>query len=88
MEEMKRGRGRPRATYRDSCLLIIQREEGIDDCRVARQRTGYCGKCCYKCGWNADEAKRRRKIIRTHGLTLDRKTGLLRLVVSRKEPLI
>lgn len=39
---------------------------------------------CHNCGWNADEAERRKRLFESEGLTLCA-DGLRRLIVHREE---
>ena len=41
------------------------------------------GTNCAGCGWNVDEIEKRKELLRRNGLTVDPKTGLKRLVVTR-----
>ena len=57
----------------------------VPNCTLERMRASGCiGLDCRKCGWNKDEAARRKNLIHRRGLTYDKEIRLNRLVVTAR----
>jgi len=57
----------------------------VEGCTLGNYRAIMCtGEVCARCGWNKDEAARRRRLIERNGLTVNPETGLKQLSVPRR----